>query len=121
MIRKLGAFSLSLGAAMTALAAAAQAQPVPWQIGLQPAASERMRDIIQLHTFVLYIITAICLFVLGLLVWIMIRYNARANPSPSRTTHNALIEVVWTIVPVVILLAIAVPSFRLLFLELAPQ
>jgi cytochrome c oxidase subunit 2 len=117
MIRKLGAFSISLSAAMTALAAAAAAQPTAWQMGLQPAASERMRDIIQLHTFVLYIITAICLFVLGLLTWIMIRFNARANPKPTATTHNTILEVMWTVLPVLILVAIAVPSFRLLYFE----
>ncbi len=117
MIRKLGAFSFFLSVAMTALAAAAQAQPVAWQIGLQNPASERMRDIIQLHSFVLYIITAICLFVLGLLTWIMIRFNARANPTPTATTHNTVLEVMWTVLPVLILVAIAVPSFRLLYFE----
>jgi cytochrome c oxidase subunit 2 len=79
-----------------------------------------MADITWFHNFLLVLITAITAFVLVLLLVVMIRYNARANPNPSRTTHNAVIEVVWTIVPVVILLAIAVPSFRLLFLELDP-
>jgi cytochrome c oxidase subunit 2 len=117
MMRKLGAFSVSLFTAMTALAVVAHAQPVPWQTGLQTAASERMRDIIQLHTFVLYIITVICLFVLGLLTWIMLRYNSRANPTPTATTHNTVLEVMWTVVPVLILVTIAVPSFRLLYFE----
>ena len=117
MIRKLGAFSVSLFAAMTVLTLTAQAQPVVWQMGLQDAASERMRDIISLHTFVLYIITAICLFVLGLLTWIMLRFNARANPTPTATTHNTVLEVAWTIIPVLILVTIAVPSFRLLYFE----
>ena len=109
-----------LGSAATALAA--PGQPSPWALGLQEAGSPVMADITWFHNFLLVIITAITAFVLILLLVVMIRFNARANPRPSRTTHNALIEVVWTIVPVVILLAIAVPSFRLLFLELeAPK
>ena len=109
-----------LGSAATALAA--PGQPSSWALGLQEAASQVMADITWFHNFLLVLITAITVFVLALLLIVMIRFNARANPNPSRTTHNALIEVVWTIAPVVILLAIAVPSFRLLFLELdAPK
>ena len=107
-----------LGSAATALAA--PGQPSPWALGLQEAGSPVMADITWFHDFLLVIITAITAFVLILLLVVMIRFNARANPRPSRTTHNALIEVVWTIVPVVILLAIAVPSFRLLFVQLDP-
>ena len=109
-----------LGSAATALAA--PGQPSSWALGLQEAGSPVMADITWFHNFLLVLITAITVFVLALLLIVMIRFNARANPTPSRTTHNALIEVVWTIAPVVILLAIAVPSFRLLFLELdAPK
>jgi cytochrome c oxidase subunit II len=109
-----------LGSAATALAA--PGQPSSWALGLQEAASPVMADINWFHNFLLVLITAITVFVLALLLIVMIRFNARANPNPARTTHNALIEVVWTIAPVVILLAIAVPSFRLLFLELdAPK
>jgi cytochrome c oxidase subunit II len=109
-----------LGSAATALAA--PGQPSSWALGLQEAGSPVMTNITWFHNFLLVLITAITIFVLALLVIVMIRFNARANPNPSRTTHNALIEVIWTIVPVVILLAIAVPSFRLLFLELdAPK
>ena len=97
-------------------------QPTPWQIGLQQAASPVMVDVIRFHNFLLWIVTAIALFVLALLVIVMVRFNARANPTPSRTTHNTVIELIWTIVPVIILVAIAVPSFRLLFLQLdAPK
>jgi len=97
-------------------------QPSPWELGLQDAASPVMVDVIRFHDFLLWIITAIALFVLALLVIVMIRFNARANPTPSRTTHNTVIELIWTIVPVIILVAIAVPSFRLLFLQLdAPK
>jgi len=93
-------------------------QPTPWEIGLQDAASPIMADIIGFHTFLVWVITAITVFVLALLLIIMIRFNARANPTPSRTTHNTPLEVVWTIVPVIILVLIAIPSFRLLFTEL---
>jgi len=108
------------GSAATALAA--PGQPSSWALGLQEAASPVMADINWFHNFLLVLITAITVFVLALLVIVMIRFNARANPNPSRTTHNAVIEVIWTIVPVIILLSIAVPSFRLLFLQLdAPK
>jgi cytochrome c oxidase subunit II len=93
-------------------------KPTPWQLGLQDAASPVMEDIIGFHNFVLWIVTAISVFVLALLLIIIIRFNARANPTPSRTTHNTLLEVAWTIVPVIILVLIAIPSFRLLFTEL---
>jgi cytochrome c oxidase subunit II len=93
-------------------------QPTPWELGLQDAATPVMADITGFHTFVLWIITAITIFVLVLLLICIFRFNARANPTPSRTTHNTPIEVVWTIVPVIILVLIAIPSFRLLFTEL---
>jgi cytochrome c oxidase subunit II len=93
-------------------------QPSPWEVGLQDAASPVMADIIGFHTFVFWIVTAITIFVLVLLVIIMVRFNAGANPTPSRTTHNTPLEVIWTIVPVIILTLIAIPSFRLLFTEL---
>jgi len=102
---------------MLSLVAGAAAQPVNWQLGLQDSAADRMTRIIDLHNFVLVIITIICLFVLGLLTWIMIRYNAKANPKPSATTHNTVLEVLWTVVPVAILVTIAIPSFRLLYYE----
>jgi len=121
MIRRLGALTLTgLVAAMMvfgiadAVAQVAQG-PAPWQLGLQDAATERMTRIIDLHNFVLWIITAICVFVLALLVWIMIRYNTQANPTPTATTHNTVLEVLWTVIPVAILVAIAIPSFRLLY------
>jgi len=93
-------------------------QPSPWQIGLQQSASPVMDNIIWFHDFLLYIITAIAGFVLVLLVVVMVRFNARTNPIPSRTTHNTLIEIAWTLIPIVILMFIAVPSFKLLFLQL---
>src|ERR1700733_6325274 len=119
---RLSTYAVTVGAlfASAATALAASGEPSPWALGLQEAASPVMTDITWFHNFLLVIITAITIFVLILLVTVMVRFNARANPAPSRTTHNALIEVIWTIVPVLILLAIAVPSFRLLFLELDP-
>ena len=108
--------------AMGGVAFAGLGQPTPWQLGLQEAASPVMVDVTRFHDFLLWITSAITLFVLILLVIVMVRFNARAHPTPSRTTHNTVIELIWTIVPVVILVAIAVPSFRLLFLELdAPK
>ncbi len=100
------------------VALAATGQPEPWQLGLQQAATPVMHNIIWFHNFLLWIITAIALFVLALLVIVVVKFNARSNPVPSRTTHNTTIEVIWTVVPVLILVAIAVPSFRLLFYQL---
>jgi cytochrome c oxidase subunit 2 len=93
-------------------------QPAPWEYKLQEAASPVMENITWFHNFLLVLITVITLFVLALLVIVVVKFNAKANPVPSRTTHNTLIEVAWTLVPVLILVGIAVPSFRLLFLEL---
>jgi cytochrome c oxidase subunit 2 len=93
-------------------------QPSPWEFTLQPSGSPVMENIHWFHNMVLAIITVITLFVLALLVTVMIRFNARSNPVPSRTTHNTLVEVAWTLIPVLILVSIAVPSFRLLFLQL---
>jgi cytochrome c oxidase subunit II len=114
--------AVTIGALLASAASAPSApgQPSSWALGLQEAASPVMADIAWFHNFLLVLITAITVFVLALLVIVMIRFNGRANPTPSRTTHNALIEVIWTIVPVIILLSIAVPSFRLLFLQLDP-
>jgi cytochrome c oxidase subunit 2 len=102
----------------TGVAFAGLGQPTPWQLGMQDAATPVMAYIIWFHDYVLWIITAITVFVLVLLLIILVRFNARANPTPSRTTHNTPLEVLWTVVPVFILLAIAVPSFKLLFTEL---
>jgi len=109
-----------VAAAPIALCGAAYAkdgQPAPWQLGFQPAASPIMEQITSFHTYVTIIITVIGLFVLGLLIYVMSRFNERRNPDPSRTTHNTTLEVAWTIVPVLILVAIAIPSFRLLFAQ----
>ena len=107
--------------AALALAAPAFAQelglPRPWQIGFQAAAGPIKREIIDLHNLVLVIITLITLFVGGLLVWVMVRYNAQRNPVPSRTSHNTIVEIAWTVIPVLILIVIAIPSFRLVYYQ----
>ena len=114
----------ALGSTILALLAGAGAaraglgQPSPWQLGFQQSASEVMDRIASFHDYLLYWITGITAFVLLLLVIVMLRFNARTNPTPSRTTHNTLIEVLWTLIPIGILMAIAVPSFKLLFLQL---
>ena len=101
---------------------AASGHPEPWQLGLQDAATPVMENIIWFHNLLVWMITIITLFVLVLLVIVVVKFNAKSNPVPSRTTHNTLIEVLWTVVPVLILVTIAVPSFRLLFLQLnTPQ
>jgi cytochrome c oxidase subunit 2 len=98
---------------------AALGQPVDWQLGFQDAGTPVMEDIVWFHDYLLLgIITAIALFVLVLLIIVMIRFNATRNPTPSRTTHNTLIEVLWTAIPVLILVVIAIPSFKLLFYQL---
>jgi len=94
---------------------ASAAEPAPWQMGLQPAAGTIAEKATDLHNLLLVIITAISLFVLALLIYTCIRFRASRNPNPSRTTHNTIIEVLWTVIPVVILVVIAVPSFKLLY------
>ncbi len=89
-------------------------QPTPGAIGLQPAASPIMEGIAVFNTFTLYIILAIFAFVCILVLWCILRFNEKANPEPSKTSHNTLLEVIWTAVPIIILVVIAVPSFRLL-------
>lgn len=95
---------------------------VPEQIGLMPAATEHMQDIHEFHNLLLVIITGITLFVLGLLLWVMVRYNARVNPKPATWSHNTLVEIIWTVLPIVILVVIAIPSFRYLYIgEVVPE
>ena len=107
-----------VAAAAGLLAGAAWAAPLLGQPSRHAAAAERLaagHAALVPQIVLMPIITVISLFVLGLLLWVMARYNKRANPVPARFTHNTTIEVVWTVVPVVILLAIAVFSYKLLF------
>lgn len=98
-----------------AIAPASAAQPEPWQLGLQAPASPVMAAINSLHDLLLWIITLISLLVLALLAYTCVRFRADRNPVPSRRSHNTLLEVVWTAVPVLILVIIAIPSFKLLY------
>jgi len=100
------------------IAFAGLGQPSPWQMGLQQAVTPSMEDIVWFHDLLLYIITGITIFVLVLLLIVILKFNARANPVPSKTTHNTLLEILWTVIPVVILVVIAIPSFRILFVQL---
>ena len=112
------ALSLAVFAATPALASGndLMGQPTPGGIGLQPAASPLKVEAHIFHDWILLpIITLITLFVLGLLIWIVIRYNKKANPVPAKWSHNTLIEVIWTVLPVLILVGISLFSFRLLF------
>jgi cytochrome c oxidase subunit 2 len=115
--RRFSALALILLAAVTAAPAAMAQAPRPWEIGMQPAFSPVKREIIWLHDLVLIIITLITLFVGGLLAWCVYRYNAKRNPNPSRTSHNTVLEIAWTVVPVLVLVVMAIPSFRLVYYE----
>jgi cytochrome c oxidase subunit 2 len=99
------------------IALAGTGQPSPWQLGLQNPVSDAAERIVWFHDFVNVIIIAIALFVLILLAIIVFRFNERANPTPSRTTHNTMLEVLWTVIPVLILVVIAIPSFKLLYFQ----
>jgi cytochrome c oxidase subunit 2 len=117
--RLLGLAVVGAGHAVSGAAfAQVTGQPAPWEYKLQEAATPVMENITWFHNFLLWLITGITLFVLALLVIVVVKFNSKANPVPSKTTHNTLIEVAWTIIPVLILVAVAVPSFRLLFLQL---
>jgi cytochrome c oxidase subunit 2 len=113
-----GAAAVALAAGAPGLAGATQ--PQPWEINLQPAASPIMEMIHSFNFGILIVMGVIVVFVLALLLYCIVRFNARANPVPSRTSHNTLIEVIWTVVPILILVGIAVPSFALLFAEHDP-
>jgi cytochrome c oxidase subunit 2 len=112
------AFGGAALAASGAVSAEELGQPHPWAYGLQTGVTPVMESVARMHSGLLVVITLITLFVTGLLVVAMLRFNARSNPVPSKTTHNTMIEVAWTIIPVLILVGIAVPSFRLLFEQL---
>jgi cytochrome c oxidase subunit 2 len=119
IFKKLAATAAILTATLAAAAALSgpllAAQPQPWQMGFQPAVSPTMERIQSFHDLLLVIITLISVFVLGLLVYVVWRFSEKRNPTPSKTTHNTLIEVIWTVVPVIILVIIAVPSFKLIY------
>ncbi len=146
LVRRLGAglmalaFTLTAGSALAAMSAGSAAaaavtaltrtsegvalptepvlgKPVPWEMGLQPGYSPVKREMIALNHMVLWIIILITLFVAALLGWVILRYNAKRNPVPTQNVHNTFLEIAWTIIPVLILVVIAIPSFRLVYFE----
>ena len=108
---KIIVFLISIFTSLPALSNGA----IDWQLGFQKPASNHMQNIFDLHNFVLIMMTAITIFVLILLIYVAIRFRKSANPNPSKRTHNALLETLWTAIPVIILIFMAVPSFKLLY------
>ena len=119
---KLGLKSFGMSAFVSAVLAflgssvalAAEGQAVDWQLGFQDSVTPIMDQINEFHNLLLIIITVITLFVMALLLYVMLRFNAKSNPVPSKTTHSTSLEFAWTVVPILILLVISVPSWRLL-------
>ena len=100
---------------------ASASEPKPWQMDLQPPAGIIAEKATDLHNFLLVVITLISVFVLGLLIYVCIKYREQPGVKPSKTSHNTIIEIIWTVVPVLILVVIAVPSFKLLYLTEADK
>lgn len=107
----------SLSAAPFAWAQGVVGAPQPWEMGMQHSYGPIKDRVISLHNLVLVIITVITVFVGALLIWVVIRYNAKRNPIPSQTSHNTILEIAWTVIPVLILVVIAIPSFRLIYYQ----
>ncbi len=97
--------------------AAASGIAEPWQINFQDSVTGPGVSGAEFHNLLLVIITAISLFVMALLIYVMVKFNAKSNPTPSKTTHNTLVEVAWTVVPIIILVVLAIPSFKLLYYQ----
>ncbi len=112
-MRYLSLFAFMISIFVASVAGAAQ--PEPWQIWHQEPAGSIAEKALNLHNLLLIIITMISFFVLGLLAYVGWRFRSNANPTPSKTTHNTTIEILWTVIPVLILVVIAVPSFQLLY------
>jgi cytochrome c oxidase subunit 2 len=124
MLGKRGLGVLGFFAAVTAfvatIASPAMAQkvigqPHDWQVGFPSSYTPVMEHVASLHNLLLVIITLISLFVLALLIYVMFRFHASRNPTPATVTHNTALEIAWTIIPILILVVIAIPSFRLLY------
>lgn len=125
MLKKLLALALvAIGATLFSgghlRAETANGEPTAWGINLQPAFSPVMEDVHDFHHLLLVIIIGVTVLVLGILGYVIFRFNAKRNPVPSRTSHNTLLEVVWTAVPIMILVIIAIPSLRLLYFSAKP-
>lgn len=125
LVSQLTAAATAIGAFFTSIAVSAGAevvaQPEPWQMWHQTAGSEMMARIEWFDTYTFWFIVPITIFVMILLAIVMTKFSAKNNPTPSRTSHNTLIEVIWTVAPIVVLVAIAIPSFDLLDRQLAPK
>jgi len=118
LVKKITFFSLLAGffAILGAdVSLAQEAIAKPWQLGFPEPASPVMERMVDFHTDLLWLISGIVGFVTVLLIYVMLRFNKRANPVPTKTTHNVLLEIVWTLVPVLILIVIAIPSMKLLY------
>jgi cytochrome c oxidase subunit II len=107
--------ALAASVLLSSAAFAAVGAPTPGGLDFQPGATAMMREIHEFHNFLLPIIVVISIFVLALLLWVIVRYNRAANPTPKKFTHNMTVEVIWTVVPVLILVAIAWKSFPLIY------
>lgn len=117
LLAVMAGIAFNLSAAPVVWAQGVTGQPQPWEMGMQQSYSPIKTRIVDLHNLVLVIITVITLFVAGLLIWVMIRYNAKRNPVPTQTSHNTVLEIAWTVIPVLILVVIAIPSFRLIYYQ----
>jgi len=118
--RGLGILGILSAVAGFGVATSVQAQPIvgvphDWQMGFPPSYTPVMERVASLHDLLLVIISLICLFVAGLLIYAVTRFHASRNPTPTTTTHNTVLEIAWTVVPILILVIIAIPSFRLLY------
>jgi len=115
ILLKMNKFLLTILATIYSTGVSAN-QPKQWQLGFQDAASQSMRDIVSFHNNILLpVIIAISVFVLFLMIYTCIRFRASRNPNPSKTTHNVTVEVLWTLIPCLILIVMAVPSFKILY------
>jgi cytochrome c oxidase subunit II len=117
LLAVMAGFVFSLSATPAVWAQGVVGAPKPWEMGMQRSFSPIKDRVIELHNEVLVIITVITLFVGGLLIWVSFRYNSKRNPVPSQTSHNTIIEILWTVLPVLILVVIAIPSFRLIYYQ----
>ena len=115
MLKKLLTFMGIAALTCFAFDVAYASQPTEWAMGFQEAASPTKERIEEFHNMLLYVIFGIAIFVLLLLIYVVLRFNSKVNPEPSTVTHNVTLEIAWTIIPVIILLIIAVPSFKLLY------
>jgi cytochrome c oxidase subunit 2 len=114
---KLCGLMAATGVTTLAGTVASASQAVPWQTGFQEAATPVMRQVVAFNDILEPIVIGIFLSVVALLLYTMYRFSAKRNPEPSKTTHNTVIEVIWTVVPIMILIVIAIPSFKLLYFQ----